>query len=201
VQIRPLPVQLRSDAAIMRYQRIELDPALGSNTPALGDLLALSDGVAAGSVDRPLVLFLVSDIVAGPGMAVWAVAGGIPVPPTLGTRRSGVAVNLQVVDLDPSRAAQVLAHEIGHALGLYHTSEGSVRAGQPGAEPLVIHDQLADTAECPGSADGNPGDGVLTPDECEPWDSRNLMFWAGTRVSTGLTPEQADIARRSALTR
>ena len=63
-----------------------------------------------------------------------------------------------------------------------------------------MHDQLDDTPECPADADANQ-DGLLTPDECEPWDSRNLMFWAGTRVSTGLTAGQADIAKRSALTR
>jgi hypothetical protein len=201
VQIRVLPLVQRTDLTFVRYERLLLDTALGSNSPELAGLLALSAQIPEISdMDRPLVLFLVADIITGPGMAVWAVAGGVPVPPLLGTGRSGLAVNVQVVDADPARAAQVLAHEIGHALGLFHTTEARLVRAKLTAVPAAVHDQLDDTPACPPEADRN-ADSVLSADECQDWDSRNLMFWAGVRVSTGLTRGQGDIARRSALTR
>jgi hypothetical protein len=200
VLIRELPEQQLNATDGSRFERLAVDPGLGSDSPELGKLLALSSKVVGPGVERPLVVFLVNDIVAGPGVGIWAIAGGVPVPPIAGTRRSGVVVNGTVVDLDPGRAAQVLAHEIGHALGLYHTTEGAFARAMAGARPEPIHDQLDDTPACPRESDGS-GDSVLTPNECETHDGRNLMFWAGTRGSTGITAGQADIARRSALTR
>lgn len=180
------------------FERLLLDPELGSDSPDLGRLLELSDRLDPG-LERPLPLFLVPDIVTGPGAAVWAVSGGIPVPPLPGTRRSGIAVNATLIQMDAFRAGQVMAHEVGHALGLYHTTEGTFVTVE--GAPQAIHDQLDDTGACPAQADSSPKDGSLSPGECTSHDGRNLMFWAATRNSTELTRAQADIARRSALTR
>jgi hypothetical protein len=198
--IRPHETVHLKEPQYARHERLVLDEHLGSDSPELGRLLALSELFGA-ELERPLVMFLLADIVTGPGASVWAVSGGIPVPPVLGTARSGIAVNRTLVEVDPVRAGQVMAHEIGHALGLYHTTEGTfVRRGDSG-EPEAVHDQLDDTPACPPDADRSPADGTLSPDECETHDGRNLMFWAATRSSTRLTPAQGDIARRSALSR
>src|SRR5438477_76778 len=64
VQIRPRPLVQRTDEAFVRYERLLLDSALGSNSPELAGLLALSSLVVdAQDTERPLVLFLVADII------------------------------------------------------------------------------------------------------------------------------------------
>jgi hypothetical protein len=153
-----------------RLARVEVDPALGADTPLVVEALRLSGRAPA----RALALLVVGDVaLAGAESSIWALAGGIPVPPVTGTARSGVLVSALLVARDPTFAGQVIAHEIGHALGLYHTTEQSL-------DGQAIHDQIDDT----------PAD-----------DASNLMFWSAVRGRTHLTPGQAEIARRSALAR
>jgi hypothetical protein len=179
-------------------ERLEIDPGRGSDSPTVALLLPMSkrgDGAEVG-----LPLFIVSDIITGPGASIWALAGGIPVPPVSGTVRSGVILNGQLIEHEPDRAGQVLAHEAGHAMGLYHTTEPRFLARVSGAQPGPIHDQIDDTPECPILADKDDS-GSLENVECRDFDAGNLMFWSVTRSSVRLTAGQADIARRSAITR
>jgi hypothetical protein len=187
------PLRLRVDGAeAQALGRVEVDPALASDSPMVARALALSARAPADA----LSLVLVGDVaVAGPGYPIWAVAGGIPVPPVSGTPRSGVVVSAVLLERDPLFAGQVMAHEMGHALGLYHTTEGELDGGE------AIGDQIDDTTGCPASADLGPQDGMLDAQECDPFDTSNLMFWTAVRGATALTPGQAAIARRSALAR
>ncbi len=176
---------------------VAIDPRLGADSPALGRLLRLSarfEDVGA------LTVFVVPDLNLAGGSGLWALSGGIPVPPQPGTSRSGLVIHGDVFLLPTARAGQILAHEIGHALGLFHTTEGALTI-RPGAMPQTTSDQIDDTVTCPASANVAPADGTLSFHECADFDAGNLMFFAGGEHSTTLTPGQADIARRSALTR
>jgi hypothetical protein len=204
---RAAGVELREPARIaidgaegLGFERVRVEPELGPDSPALRALFHLSERAPEGT----LALFLVPDLATGgPGYPVWALSGSIPVPPRLGTVRSGLAVNGSLLDLDPVWTGQIMAHEIGHALGLYHTTERDLANAGTRAAPVrqAIHDPIDDTPECPAQADSSPIDGALSADECAAHDTGNLMFWAATRGATTLTRGQADMARRSALVR
>lgn len=102
--------------------------------------------------------------------AIAGLAGGIPGPPLqVGGAQSGVAVSLALGPAEDDRLGVVIAHELAHFLGLFHT----VEAAAPGAEPL--QDQLDDT-----DADGH-------------W----LMHWSPQADSTEFSPEQARRLRAS----
>lgn len=86
-------------------------------------------------------VFLVKEIygLAGPGFGViLGLSGGIPGPNVIGTERSGVVVAIDS-DMAPPGTLNhtVIAHEVGHHLGLWHSSESMAN----------IHDQLDDTAQ------------------------------------------------------
>ncbi len=111
------------------------------------------------------------------------------VPGLAGSRMTGMAIVIdpeqwqQVVKLGPTSTTAgdvwgvVLAHELGHFLGLWHTDEADGK----------LHDLVDDTTPCAKS-------GKLTPEACQS-QSKFLMFWSpkGSIVS----PDQALVVRRS----
>ncbi len=194
IVVRPQRPERLSGAGL---GRLAIDPALGSDTPALGRLLARSGG---GRGEAGLPIFFVRELGTSGGSGIWALSGGIPAAPIPGTARSGVVVSAALAAQDPRRAGQVLAHEIGHALGLYHTTE-AVFLASPSGDLAPVHDGLDDTPRCPGDADVDPLNARLEPHECGAFDAGNLMFWAPRPEATAISAAQAEIARRSPLTR
>lgn len=86
-----------------------------------------------------------------------------------GARRSGMLVVARWGKnwrLSPADIGRTVAHEVGHFLGLNHTTDkhGTRRATLPDV-PLCSIDLDAD------------GDGELSSPECADFDGRNLMFW------------------------
>ena len=111
----------------------------------LDDLYALTAGQ-----NRPAIpIFFVRSIEGALG-----IASGIPGPHVLpGTGASGVAISVDLVPVD--EMGVVIAHELGHYTGLFHTSEIDGR----------VNDPFPDTPECRLDRDTD-GDGFLRPSEC-----------------------------------
>jgi hypothetical protein len=73
-----------------------------------------------------LNFFLVQrfDVFGGLGAGIGGISGGLPGPALrTGSPRSGVAVAMAAIQGDSATLAHVMAHEGGHYLGLFHTSE------------------------------------------------------------------------------
>jgi Pregnancy-associated plasma protein-A len=129
----------------------------------LDELFALSANLPANA----LTYFFVQD-----PNGVAGISGGIPGPAlTPGTTHSGVAVSTfgPLADLTQAAAViqgQTMAHEGGHFLGLFHTTES-------GAQDI---DPIPDTPACSVARDTN-GNGTVDAGECLDLDGLNLMFW------------------------
>jgi hypothetical protein len=165
-------------------------------------------------------LFLVQglrDASSGGGQIV-GIDGTIPGPSSLnGTVSSGAVVSasdlfgpqqacnpaaVNIAGCGPDRVAYIAAHETGHFLGLFHTTE------QEGAD----FDPLTDTPKCPcttcSSAPANctlPGAPFMAADRCVSPPScgggNNLMFWIlQSGISSGyLSSQQAQVMRLNPL--
>ncbi len=110
-------------------------------------------------------------------------AGGIPGPPGVhGTQQSGVviATSLGSAAFSGDAIGAVMAHEVGHYIGLFHTTE-NLRMCAPGERPN-------ETVQCTAFAEDVLSDTPVI-------DSDNLMYWAagGQRLSEG----QAYVMRRN----
>ncbi|HEX6241444.1 MAG TPA: hypothetical protein VFZ61_11140, partial [Polyangiales bacterium] len=99
---------------------------------------------------------------------------------------SGVALALDVIGLE--QADRALFHELGHQLGLFHTTERDGTSMEP----------LGDTPICGPELDAD-GDGVMRAAECTEHGADNLMFWEGQ--GDALSSEQVAILSRSAILR
>ncbi|TNE90913.1 MAG: hypothetical protein EP330_07060 [Deltaproteobacteria bacterium] len=125
------------------------------------------------------------------------IAAGIPGPIGIpGTSGSGVvlAVGANLTGdgsaVDTQLLGETMAHEAGHQFGLFHSTE---ETGE--------HDIIADTPDCPMSADAD-GDGALYAEECVEHDGANFMFWvAGDFRQDEITATQADMLYYSPATR
>ncbi len=154
--------------------------------------------LSAAHPDSPNVnVFFVNDITTANDYSgyfdVLGIAGGIPGPPLFqGINGAGVVVDLSDFqsgwmssDDKATLYAQVVAHEVGHQLGLFHSTEQSGET----------HDQLPDTAECFVAHDDD-GNGVVDGYECWGSGATNLMFWQATG-SVGLSTQQGWVLRRN----
>ncbi len=114
-------------------------------------------------------VFLVMQVLSGTTIGL---SGAIDGPKRNGTRASGLAVRMDGF-LSPNVLGLILAHEICHYLGLYHTRESSGN----------VRDLIQDTAPC---ASGLP------PGTCEASQPPNLMYYS-VEVASHLTPGQVSV--------
>ena len=114
-------------------------------------------------------LFFIEDY-SGSNAGLLGNATGIPGSMRVANSWNGVLNGLTAHATGSTLHSQLLgetvAHEMGHQLGLFHTSEGGGTS----------FDILSDTPECAISRDSNSG-GTVSAEECDGYGGDNLMFW------------------------
>ena len=166
-----------------------LDPALASVDIAVGGQYNVFG--SASSTGADVVLYLVEELTHGTD-PFNGISSGIPgdlgqqVDPFTGVIVSTYGGTRLGFDM-----GQTIAHEIGHQLGLRHTTERYVdSAGN------WTHDLLPDTPECTnGVANPDPSGPawMITPASCVGSGTENVMFPLADATAVGLTPQQVDV--------
>jgi hypothetical protein len=106
----------------------------------------------------------------------WELDGGLGFSPTPGLSRGGSPVGGLVLEYDAG--PRLLAHEIGHFVGLLHTTDergNDLLESTPPCEPSVFEES---PDQCPGQdnlLDPAPSDEVLTDEQR--WVIENSMIW------------------------
>ncbi len=154
----------------------------------LPSLMKLSNTPAAQA--NAVNLFFVHTIVGGgiSGYIILGESAGIPGNPFQGTSGSGVAVTMANFPAGLSDISSTWAHEMGHWLGLFHTTESSG----------LSFDPLLDTPDCPRARDTN-ANGLMEPSECVGYGADNIMFWTSVPSisNTVFTPNQSFVMQRN----
>jgi len=106
-------------------------------------------------------------------------AAGIPGSMGIANSWNGVLISLTAHASGTTLASQLLgetaAHEMGHQLGLFHTTESGG----------TVFDIISDTAECPKSLDKNSNSQIqMSAEECEGYGAENVMFWTAWSSSS-----------------
>lgn len=165
-----------------KYGVVEID---SNDYSEFNDLLRTT----APANERTVTFFFVEEIVdlGNGGVTVLGLSAGPPgVPATNGTSKSGLVISAIDFDSAPTDIGKIMAHEGGHFLGLFHTTE------KDGSR----HDILSDTPECPPSADANDG-GTLSVSECAGQGGENVMFWTLTEGTASFSGDQGWVVRRN----
>ncbi len=122
-------------------------------------------------------LFFIEDY-SGSWSGILGNAAGIP--GSMGTANSwnGVLNSLSAhasgTTLDSQLLGETAAHEMGHQLGLFHTTESGG----------TVFDILTDTTECLNSTKDFDSNGKMSAEECEGYGGENLMFWTAWTTSS-----------------
>ena len=151
-------------------------------------LMRLSNNAQA--ADFAINLFFVHSI--SGGMGAYEILGespGIPGVPIRGSTGSGVAVTMANFPNGLDDIADTVAHESGHWLGLFHTTESNG----------LSFDPLPDTPQCPKVPNDVNNDGLVDATECAALDGPNLMFWTSLAGQTQftVTPNQQAVEMRN----
>jgi len=105
-------------------------------------------------------------------------AAGIPGSMGIANSWNGVLISLSAHASGATLKSQLLgetaAHEMGHQLGLFHTTETGG----------TVFDILTDTAECLNSTKDFDRNGKMSAEECEGYGGENLMFWTAWNTSS-----------------
>ena len=105
-------------------------------------------------------------------------AAGIPGSMGIANSWNGVLNSLSAhasgTTLDSQLLGETAAHEMGHQLGLFHTTESGG----------TVFDILTDTAECLNSTKDFDRNGKMSAEECEGYGGENLMFWTAWTTSS-----------------
>jgi len=143
----------------------------GTFTDTTTSALVSQGGIAA------VNLFFIEDY-SGSWSGVLGNAAGIPGSMGIANAWNGVLNSLSAhasgSTLDAQLLGETAAHEMGHQLGLFHTTE------QGGTS----FDILSDTAECPKSSMDNDSNGQMSAEECEGYGGENVMFWTAWSSSS-----------------
>ena len=119
-------------------------------------------------------LFFIKDFSSS---GILGIAAGMPGSMGIANSWNGVLIGLMAHASESTLNSQLLgetaAHEMGHQLGLFHTTE---MGG-------TVFDILTDTPECSNSRD-NDGDGKMSAEECEDYGADNIMFWTAWSSSS-----------------
>lgn len=147
-------------------------------------------------------VFMVEDLALdGAGAAsVLGLSAGLPGAAGLhGNARNGIIMQTTDLGFDNEHVGHILAHELGHYLGLRHTTEASHdTVDAPGVERVLgTTDPIEDTAVCDDIAEKIN----RRPSECGDFD--NLMFPMapppGSDIQPRLTDGQATVLGRNPL--
>ena len=167
----------------LSWSHYAINDSTYTTIPTDGPVVNALRATVLGTDDRTVNLYVVG---AFDSVGTLGFAGGIPGPLGFqGLPSSGVILAADPAldgGFDSTQFGQTIAHELGHQLGLFHTSEADGTAWDP----------MGDTPQCLASADTN-GTGQVEPDECP--DGGNVMFWqaAPGGTQTDVTPEQSDV--------